>query len=152
MTPSRPYLLRAFYEWLVDNHLTPHIVVDASVAGVQVPKQYVKHGQIVLNVAPHAVGQLELGNDAVSFNARFGGAPMNVYLPIVSVTAIYARENGAGTVFADDLAPEAGLEDQPVLKDEPLPEQMDAGHDGGDPEDPPPSPSGSKGSHLRVIK
>jgi stringent starvation protein B len=112
MTPSRPYLLRAFYEWLVDNNLTPHIVVDALVDGVEVPQQFVKNGQIVLNLAPHAVGNLLMANDAVSFNARFGGTPMSVYIPIAAVMGIYARENGAGTVFADDIAPEAALSER----------------------------------------
>ncbi|RCU49871.1 MULTISPECIES: ClpXP protease specificity-enhancing factor [Corallincola] len=140
MTPSRPYLLRAFYEWLVDNNLTPHVVVDATVDAVKVPTQFVKHGQIVLNLAPHAVGQLELGNDAVSFSARFGGTPMSVYLPIESVTAIYARENGAGTVFADDIAPEADLEEQPTLVTSPVTD-----------DDKPTPPSGGRPS-LRVVK
>lgn len=73
MTPRRPYLLRAFYDWLLENELTPHLVVDATLPGVKVPLEYVQDGQIILNVAPRAVGNLELGNDEVTFNARFGG-------------------------------------------------------------------------------
>lgn len=99
LTPSRPYLLRAYYDWLMDNQLTPHVVVDAMVPGTEVPQQYVRDGQIVLNIATGAVGNLELGNDAVMFNARFGGVPHQVVLPMASIVAIYARENGAGTVF-----------------------------------------------------
>ncbi|MBR9727694.1 ClpXP protease specificity-enhancing factor [Shewanella intestini] len=103
ITPNRPYLLRAYYEWLMDNHLTPHVVVDAFVPGTEVPQQFVKDGQIVLNIASGAVGNLQMTNDAVEFNARFGGVPQQVYLPLASIVAIYARENGAGTVFdADD--------------------------------------------------
>lgn len=99
LTPSRPYLLRAYYEWLMDNQLTPHLVVDATVPDIQVPLQYVKDGQIVLNVACSAVGGLQLCNEFVEFNARFGGVPQQVLLPMASIVAIYARENGAGTVF-----------------------------------------------------
>ncbi|GGZ28172.1 stringent starvation protein B [Shewanella algae] len=99
LTPSRPYLLRAYYEWLMDNQLTPHLVVDATMPDTQVPLQYVKDGQIVLNVAGSAVGGLKLGNEFVEFNARFGGVPQQVLLPMASIVAIYARENGAGTVF-----------------------------------------------------
>lgn len=73
LTPRRPYLLRAFYEWLLDNQLTPHLVVDVTLPGVQVPMEYARDGQIVLNIAPRAVGNLELANDEVRFNARFGG-------------------------------------------------------------------------------
>ncbi|OOE78224.1 ClpXP protease specificity-enhancing factor [Salinivibrio sp. ML198] len=103
MTPRRPYLVRAFYDWLLDNDLTPHMVVDATLPGVQVPFDYVKDGQIVLNIAPRAVGNLELSNDHVCFNARFGGKPQQVLVPMAAVLAIYARENGAGTMF--DMEP-----------------------------------------------
>lgn len=75
LTPRRPYLLRAFYEWLLDNQLTPHLVVDVTLPGVKVPMEYARDGQIVLNIAPRAVGNLELANDEVRFNARFGGVP-----------------------------------------------------------------------------
>ena len=78
LTPRRPYLLRAFYEWLLDNQLTPHLVVDVTLPGVLVPMEYARDGQIVLNIAPRAVGNLELGNDEVRFNARFGGVPRQV--------------------------------------------------------------------------
>lgn len=90
LTPRRPYLLRAFYEWLLDNQLTPHLVVDVTLQGVQVPMEYARDGQIVLNIAPRAVGNLELANDEVRFNARFGGVPRNVSVPLAAVLAIYA--------------------------------------------------------------
>ena len=104
MMPRRPYLLRAFYEWIVDNELTPHLVVDATMNGVRVPEAFVQDGQIVLNVAPHSVGNLEMGNEAVTFNARFGGRPHSLILPLYAIQAIYARENGAGTMFEPEDA------------------------------------------------
>lgn len=104
MMPRRPYLLRAFYEWIVDNELTPHLVVDATMNGVRVPEDFVQDGQIVLNVAPHSVGNLEMGNEAVTFNARFGGRPHSLILPLYAIQAIYARENGAGTMFEPEEA------------------------------------------------
>lgn len=104
MTPRRPFMLRAFYDWLLENELTPHLVVDATLQGVRVPMEYVQDGQIILNVAPRAVGNLELGNDAVTFSARFGGRPHLVVVPMYAVQAIYARENGAGTMFEPEEA------------------------------------------------
>lgn len=104
MTPIRPYLLRGYYEWLLDNELTPHIVVDAHVANVHVPQQFVQDGQIVLNIAPTAVVGFDIDNSALSFNARFGGVPFDVYVPIAAIAAIYARENGAGTMFEPEQA------------------------------------------------
>lgn len=110
LKPRRPYLLRAFYDWLLDNDLTPHLVVDATMPYVNVPFEYVQDGQIVLNIAPRAVGNLELGNNEVSFNARFGGRPMLVTVPLYAVMAIYARENGAGTMFDPEPAYDEELE------------------------------------------
>ncbi|GLO61881.1 stringent starvation protein B [Vibrio sp. MACH09] len=104
MTPRRPYLLRAHYEWLVDNDLTPHLVVDADLPGVRVPDQFVQDGQIILNVAPRAVGNFEMGNETVTFSARFGGQPHSVIVPLYAIQAIYARENGAGTMFEPEDA------------------------------------------------
>lgn len=102
MTPTRPYLVRAFYEWIVDNDCTPHIVVNAAAKGVDVPTEYVENGQIVLNVAMTAVQSLLLGNDAISFQARFGGTVYHIYVPMHTVMAIYAKENGRGMVFAEE--------------------------------------------------
>lgn len=109
MTPSRPYLLRAFYDWLLDNELTPHLLVNAQVPHTMVPRQYVKDGQIVLNIAPRAVVGLQMDNEAVSFSARFGGAPFQVYIPMAAIVAVQARENGAGTFFPPEPAYEAWL-------------------------------------------
>jgi stringent starvation protein B len=106
MTPNRPYLLRAIYDWISDNGLTPYVLVDAAREGVRVPPQVIKDGQVVLNVAMRAVADLDLGNERVSFKARFSGASHNVTFPVSAVLAIYAQENGQGMMFpADDQVP-----------------------------------------------
>ncbi len=102
MTPSRPYLLRALHEWIVDNGMTPYILVDAEQDQVEVPAQYVENGKIVFNVGPTAVRNLDLGNERVMLDARFSGNPFHVDVPINAVIAIYARENGKGMVFTDE--------------------------------------------------
>lgn len=99
MTPSRPYIIRAIYEWIVDNGCTPHLLVDAGGDNVVVPTAYVSDGQIVLNISPTAVVSLQMGNDAITFNGRFGGQPIDVYAPIAAIMGIYARENGQGMIF-----------------------------------------------------
>lgn len=99
MNSSRPYLLRALYEWIVDNDCTPHLLVNAEAPDVQVPSGYASDGQIVLNVSPNAVRHLQMNNQAVSFEGRFGGVAFSLYIPIEAVMAIYARENGQGMVF-----------------------------------------------------
>jgi stringent starvation protein B len=104
MTSTRPYLIRAFYDWIVDNHCTPHVVVNANFEGVEVPKEYVQNSQIILNIAFSAAHGLKLGEDAIEFQARFGGKVRQVYAPHAAVLAIYARENGRGMVFAEDEA------------------------------------------------
>ncbi|NMD53458.1 ClpXP protease specificity-enhancing factor [Shewanella sp. DNRA4] len=142
LTPNRPYLLRAYYDWLMDNQLTPHVVVDAFVKGTQVPQQYVKDGQIVLNIAAGAVGNLQIGNEFVEFNARFGGVPQQVLLPMASIVAIYARENGAGTVF--------DIEDAYLVEDEAestLP-VIETAEKPTEPKDEPPK----RRSHLTLVK
>ena len=114
MTSSRPYLLRALYEWILDNQCTPYVVVNANREDVQIPRAYVKDGQIVLNIAPTAVVGLKLDNDALEFNARFGGVAMQVYAPISAVLGIYARENGRGMIFdAEDTPPEPPHPNEP---------------------------------------
>ncbi|WP_035386999.1 ClpXP protease specificity-enhancing factor [Ferrimonas senticii] len=118
LAPTRPYLLRAFYDWMVDNDLTPHLVVNATLPGVKVPTQFVEDGQIVLNIAPHAVGNLQLGNDYIMFNARFGGKPHALEVPLAAAEAIYARENGAGTAFAPEQAYELAEEAEPTVEPE----------------------------------
>ncbi len=164
MTPIRPYLLRGYYEWLLDNELTPHIVVDAHVANVHVPQQFVQDGQIVLNIAPTAVVGFDLDNSALSFNARFGGVPFDVYVPIAAIAAIYARENGAGTMFEPE---QAYLEQEESITEEPQEtsaptlvsaaplensDNAERSSDGSD-DDGPERPKPTKGKpSLRVIK
>lgn len=106
MKARRPYLLRALHEWISDSNCTPHIVVDAAYPGVDVPRQYVKDGKIVLNVSWSATSHLTMDNEFVSFSARFGGASLGVRVPIGAVLAIYARETGQGTIFSEgDASP-----------------------------------------------
>ena len=137
MNSSRPYLIRALYEWIVDNDCTPHLLVNADHPGVQVPEGFASDGQIVLNVSPNAVRQLHMDNDAVSFEGRFGGIAHSLFVPVPAVLAIYARENGQGMVFDMDPPPaELEVED---LSEEQVP-----------PDDEPPRPSGRPS--LKVVK
>lgn len=142
MTSSRPYLIRAMYEWIVDNGLTPYLLVDANQEGVEVPNDYVEDGRIVLNIGPGASRDLELGGEFVTFSARFSGQAMWVTAPIVAVSAVYAKENGQGMMFSDD-APEVGAE--------PAAAPTTADDSGTEPDDPPPS-GGKKRPTLRVVK
>ncbi len=100
MTSNKPYIVGAFYDWISDNDLTPHIVVDVNVHGVMVPMSYVSDGQIVLNIAASAVGSISLGETAIEFSARFGGKLEHLVVPYGAIGAIYAKENGAGTSLA----------------------------------------------------
>jgi stringent starvation protein B len=100
MTSNKPYLLRALNEWILDNDHTPHIIVDIHADGVDVPSQAIQDGKLVLNIAPQATRDLHMGNDAITFQARFSGSSRDIYLPIDAVMAIYARENGQGMMFA----------------------------------------------------
>ena len=102
MTSNKPYLIRAIYEWIVDNDLTPHISVDAYQPGVEVPQSYVNDGEIVLNLVPRAITNLSMSNEEVSFSTRFGGMPCDIYLPIRSIVGIYAQENGQGMIFQEE--------------------------------------------------
>ncbi len=115
-TSIRPYLIRALHQWAMDSGLTPQIAVDATVAGVQVPAGYVRDGQIVLNLHPQSVHQLEIGNDTISCFARFGGKSEPVVVPVRAVLAIYARENGRGIQFPPE---ENGVEPPPTSTAEP---------------------------------
>ncbi len=161
MTPRRPYMLRAFYDWLVDNELTPHLVVEATLPGVRVPEEFIQDGQIILNIAPRAVGNLELGNEAVTFSARFSGRPHSVIVPLYAVQAIYARENGAGTMFEPEEAYmdvlEEGIEEGPFEVPEQGPSlsvataEVEVDAEDSDPEPEPPRPTKGRPS-LRVIK
>lgn len=102
MTSTRPYLIRALYEWIEDNNLTPHILVNTEAPGVKVPKQHIHDGQIVLNLNATAVRDLRLGNEWIEFNARFGGVARTLQIPVTAVLAIYARENGQGMAFGEE--------------------------------------------------
>ena len=132
MSSNRPYLIRAMHEWIGDNGMTPYLLVDAAFPGVHVPPQAIKDGKVVLNVAPRAVAQLELGNQMIRFHARFGGVSQSVELPVAAVQAIYAQETGQGMML-----PQEGEAAAP----EPEPEPS-----GGGGEAP------KKGAHLRVVK
>ncbi|AXY59222.1 MULTISPECIES: ClpXP protease specificity-enhancing factor [Acinetobacter] len=99
LTPTRPYMARAIYEWILDNNLTPHILVDATQPHTSVPEQFVQDGQIVLNIAPHAVQAFHMSNEAISFSARFGGVSRDLYIPVYALMGLYARENGQGLFF-----------------------------------------------------
>ncbi|GAA3905403.1 ClpXP protease specificity-enhancing factor [Halomonas cibimaris] len=113
---SRPYLARALYEWILDNELTPYLVVDATQPGVEVPEQFVQNGQIVLNAAPSAVRDFFMENQAIGFSARFSGQPMQIMIPMEALLAVYARENAAGMVFGHE--PDLAALDE-ALADEP---------------------------------
>lgn len=125
---TKPYLLRALWEWCCDNGLTPHLAVTVD-ARTRVPREFVRDGQIVLNVGPSATNKLQIGNEFVEFQARFGGVARELSVPIGRITAIYARENGAGMAFeldddgaspAPDIAGDAG---EAASSDETPPEQ-----------------------------
>ncbi|KHA60141.1 peptidase [Vibrio variabilis] len=153
MTPRRPYMLRAFYDWLVDNDLTPHLVVAATLPGVRVPDEFVQDGQIILNIAPRAVGNLELSNEAITFNARFGGRPHSVIVPLYAVQAIYARENGAGTMFEpeDAYIGEFEEDDEMIVEEDLSPLSVASESEDNDTgEEEPPRPKGRPS--LRVVK
>jgi len=124
MSSNQPYLLRALHDWIVDNNMTPYVLVNAEAEHVDVPTQYIENGKIVLNISPAAVSSLELGNDYVMFNARFSGKATDVSFPVSAIHAIYARENGQGMVFNES-------------------------HN----DEPPPGPNKpSEGSHLKLVK
>jgi stringent starvation protein B len=106
MLSSKSYLFRALFEWILDSQCTPHVVVNALFPGVAVPQQHVKNGQIVLNVSPGAVRDYVMDHQAVAFNARFGGVPTNIHLPMGAILGIYARENGQGMMFEPEALPD----------------------------------------------
>jgi stringent starvation protein B len=116
MTSSRPYLVRAVYEWITDNGLTPYLLVNAQFPGVHVPDPYVQDGKIVINLSQAAVRGLQLGNDWIELDTRFGGTPMHVSLPMQAVMAIYAKENGQGMVFNEGTGGEPPVSPPPGPK------------------------------------
>ena len=105
MSPNRPYLIRAMYDWICDNQLTPHLVVDVAYPGTEVPQEFVHNGQIILNLAPRAVQGLIAGNEEIVFSGRFAGVPRRLLIPVGAVLAIYAKENGQGMSFSPDDVP-----------------------------------------------
>ncbi len=115
MSSSKPYLMNALYQWIVDNRCTPYVLVDAFVPGVEVPQEYVRDGQIVLNIAPQAVMGLVIDKRGMRFNARFGGIPMDISAPLRAILGIYAKENGQGMMFDEDPSPEDDPPDKPRL-------------------------------------
>jgi stringent starvation protein B len=102
MSSSRPHIVRALYEWIIENDCTPYILVNAFADDVEVPQEHVKDGQIILNISPSAVQNLFIHSDAIDFDGRFAGIPKRVYVPIVAVMGIYAKENGQGMIFDPD--------------------------------------------------
>ncbi|EIJ40956.1 stringent starvation protein B [Beggiatoa alba B18LD] len=132
MTSPRPYLIRAVYEWIIDNNFTPYLKVNANLEQVEVPREFVnEEGSIVLNISPSAVRDLELGNEWLSFNARFSGRAQNVLVPIAAVLGIYTKENGRGFFFnAEEFQDETPPETPP----------------------PAPTPTAKKAPFLKVVK
>lgn len=134
MTSNRPYLLRALNQWIIDNAMTPYLVVDGEVEGVSVPESAIQQGKIILNISPEAVRDLQLGDDWVMFSARFGGKAESISVPVNAIVAIYARENGQGMMFTSD-------------GDEPTPPPVDEKKSESRPEK-----AKDRASHLKVIK
>ena len=134
MTSSRPYLIRAIYQWIADNGMTPHLLVDVGIEGVVVPVEHVQNGKIILNIAPMAISGLVLGDSEITFNARFSGKSQELYIPVEAVLAIYAKENGQGMMFSEDDGAVSSTDSD----------------DDHDPEDP--DPNKPKRPALRVVK
>ena len=144
MTSNRPYLIRAMYEWINDNGMTPYLLVDAAHDGVMVPAQAVKDGRVVLNIAARAVSQLSLGDQEIQFLARFGGVSQSVRVPVSAVQAVYAQESGQGMALPEE-APGATV--APPRRDDA------SGNPDGPPDKTPPSgDKGRRGARLRVVK
>lgn len=131
MVSTRPYLIRAIHEWAADNNLTPHLLVDTTQVDVSVPTEFIEDNKIILNIATGAVANLILGDDFISFSARFAGVAREIFVPVLAVRAVYARENGMGIVLPDDPEQEATTS-----------------IDGSSP----PASTPPKGSHLKIIK
>ena len=153
-TSTRPYLVRALYDWCSDNGFTPYIAVRVD-ESVQVPREYVQNGEIVLNVSTDATSGLRIGNEFIEFKARFGGVPREIIVPIDRVIAIYARENGQGMAFPLQVrAPGADEAPEPASLDTPAAPSLVELVDDGDPPGPPDSTSagGRKRPALKRIK
>jgi stringent starvation protein B len=150
--PTKPYLLRALFEWCVDNGYTPHIAVRVD-SRTQVPAEYVKNGEITLNISPAAVHKLQLGNELIEFSARFGGVARQISVPVANVYALYARETGHGMTFDVD-GPKSSL--QAVAEAETPPSRVQPGPPAALPApktpQPPHKPSGGAKPTLRRVK
>lgn len=122
MTSLKPYLIRSVYEWIVDNNLTPYLLVDAENKAASLPEEFIEDNKIVLNIRPQAIQGLSLGNTEIQFSARFSGKPMHIVAPVAAVMAIYAKENGKGMVFdledndGDETPPANQPPSKPVLR------------------------------------
>ena len=138
MTPSKPYIMRALYEWIIDNERTPYMVVATEFPGVSVPDGFAENGQMVLNLSPSAVRHFTMNNEVVCFEARFSGVPHQIVVPVYAALAIYAQENGQGMYFEAELPAE--------YDDASLPETED------NPQEPPEPPKNSGRPSLRVVK
>lgn len=136
MRSSRPYLLRAMHEWIVDSDMTPHIIADAGHPGIVVPDSAIQDGKVVLNISPTAVRDLLIDGDFLSFVARFGGVSQAVTVPTAAVQAIYARENGRGMMFGED-------QDEDEDQDDSASPEADSGEKAG---------KKRSGPNLRVVK
>jgi len=139
MTSSRPYLIRAIYEWLLDNGQTPYLLINTEYNGVVAPKQFVRDGKIVLNISPNAVHNLAMSNDEIVFGARFGGKLMEIYVPTPAVLSIYSKENGLGMNFQEEKAKESSK--MPESKEQTTAETR-----------PPAKPDVSKRPKLTIVK
>ncbi|MRI35398.1 ClpXP protease specificity-enhancing factor [Endozoicomonas sp. OPT23] len=156
MTSSRPYIARAFYDWILENDCTPHILVDATRNGVEVPGEFVKDGQIVLNISPTAVRALHMGNDVVTFDGRFGGEALTIVVPLDALMAIYARENGQGMVFEVESYSEADEQQEEFGEELPgltaVPTASDSSSTSTEDDEPPKPPRNTGRPSLKVVK
>jgi stringent starvation protein B len=155
LTSTKPYLTRAIYEWILDNGLTPHLLVDAGYPGAQVPAPFVQDGQIILNLAPSAVRNLVMGNDWISLGARFGGTPYELLIPSEAVLGIFSRENRQGMVFPQPEYPRAPEQDSDIETRAPADPKTSGPAPQGSPKGPPKGPRGGRpkgGPKLKVVK
>lgn len=147
MTSSRSYIARALYEWILDNDCTPYILVDAARRGVEVPGEFVRDGQIVLNISPAAVRALVIDNEIITFDGRFGGEALTITVPVDALMAIYARENGQGMVF--EAAGEPTAEEGPFIEEV---SETDSSDSDSDPDPEPARPPRTGKPNLKVVK
>jgi len=153
MTSTKPYLIRAIHEWILDNDMTPHLVVDVSYPGVRVPTEFAEDGRLVLNISPSATRNLLIGNEWIEFNARFGGVARDLLIPAEAVIGIFTRENGQGMVFPEPDAPEEDLllDDELPVESGPTLRPVESGEGARD--EAPSRPARSKGGPtLKVVK